>query len=229
MSKERIVNSKITELTNEIRQLGRQYGLNVVFTTFLELMANSLASQTDPLNADKRAKRFREMLADMPKELQGEYGKLCMMLFLAVHSCKNDPVDVLGTVYHDLRLNSEWNGQYFTPDDASRLMAMITFGAQKGNLTEEDVFTVNEPTCGSGTMLIAMAWTMLQENYDYTSKCLCVAQDIDIRCVWMAYIQLALYRIPAVVIHGDVLTTETWDRWFTPNYWAVARKGNENV
>ena len=109
------------------------------------------------------------------------------------------------------------------------MMAMITFGAQKDNLSEEDVFTVNEPTCGSGTMLIAMAWAMLQENRDYTSKCLCVAQDIDIRCVWMAYIQLTLYRIPAVIIHGNTITMETWDQWFTPNYWAVARKGNENV
>ena len=222
-------NSKIIEFSNEIRRLGRQYGLNVVFTTFLELMATSLASQTDPLNAEKRMKRYGEITADMPEELQGEYGKLCMMLFIAVNSCKEDPVDVLGTVYHELRLNNEWNGQYFTPDDVSRMMAMITFGAQKDNLSEEDVFTVNEPTCGSGTMLIAMAWAMLQENRDYTSKCLCVAQDIDIRCVWMAYIQLTLYRIPAVIIHGNTITMETWDQWFTPNYWAVARKGNENV
>lgn len=43
-----------------------------------------------------------------------------------------------------------------------------------------------------------------------------VAQDIDIRCVWMAYIQLSLYGIPAMVIHGNTLTMEEWDRWYTP-------------
>ena len=47
-------------------------------------------------------------------------------------------------------------------------------------------------------------------------KTLLVAQDIDIRCVWMAYIQLSLYGIPAVVIHGNTLTMETWSQWYTP-------------
>lgn len=42
-----------------------------------------------------------------------------------------------------------------------------------------------------------------------------VAQDIDIRRVWMAYIQLSLYGIPAMVIHGNTLTMEEWDRWYT--------------
>ena len=32
----------------------------------------------------------------------------------------------------------------------------------------------------------------------------------------MAYIQLALYNIPAVIIHGNTLTVEEWSHWFTP-------------
>ena len=32
----------------------------------------------------------------------------------------------------------------------------------------------------------------------------------------MAYIQLSLYGIPAVVIHGNTLTMETWSHWYTP-------------
>jgi hypothetical protein len=32
----------------------------------------------------------------------------------------------------------------------------------------------------------------------------------------MAYIQLSLYGIPAMVIHGNTLTMEEWDRWYTP-------------
>lgn len=29
-------------------------------------------------------------------------------------------------------------------------------------------------------------------------------------------IQLALYGIPAVIIHGNSLTVEEWSHWFTP-------------
>lgn len=32
----------------------------------------------------------------------------------------------------------------------------------------------------------------------------------------MAYIQLCLYQIPAVVIHCNTLTMEEWSRWYTP-------------
>lgn len=36
------------ELISEIRSLAQSQGLNTVFTTFLEITANSLAAQTDP-------------------------------------------------------------------------------------------------------------------------------------------------------------------------------------
>ena len=49
------------ELVSEIRSLAQSQGLNTVFTTFLEITANSLAAQTDPENAEKREQRYQEM------------------------------------------------------------------------------------------------------------------------------------------------------------------------
>ena len=57
---------------------------------------------------------------------------------------------------------------------------------------------------------------MQKQKFDFQHKSFFVAQDIDIRCVWMAYIQLSLYGIPAVVIHGNTMNMEEWDRWYTP-------------
>ena len=34
----------------------------------------------------------------------------------------------------------------------------------------------------------------------------------------MCYIQLSLYGIPAVVVHGNSLTNEEWSSWQTPVY-----------
>ena len=75
---------------------------------------------------------------------------------------------------------------------------------------------INEPTCGSGTMVIGAVWAMKQKDFDFRHTSFFVAQDIAIRCVWMAYIQLSLYGIPAVVIHGDTLAMKEWSRWYTP-------------
>ena len=56
--------------------------------------------------------------------------------------------------------------------------------------------------------MIGSIWSMKQRGIDFKKKCLLVGQDIDIRCVWMAYIQLCLYEVPAVVIHANTLTME---------------------
>lgn len=64
--------------------------------------------------------------------------------------------------------------------------------------------------------MIGSIWAMKQRGIDFKKECLLVGQDIDIRCVWMAYIQLCLYEIPAIVIHANTLTMEEWSYWYTP-------------
>ena len=202
-------------LIEEIRDLGYSQGLNNVFTTFLEITANSIAAQMDPLNAKERESRYEELASVMDPQTLSRYARMFALLALAIHEHEDDPCDVLGDIYHELRLNNEWNGQYFTPDDICRLMAELV-NPVEGSPDRESPITINEPSCGSGAMVIGAVWAMKRKEFDFQHKSFFVAQDIDIRCVWMAYIQLSLYRIPAVVIHGNTLTMEEWDRWYTP-------------
>ena len=204
------------ELVSEIRSLAQSQGLNKVFTTFLEITANSLAAQTDPENAEKREQRYQKMASTMTPELLSSYARMLALLFLTVREYKDDPCDILGGIYHELNLNNEWNGQYFTPDDICRFMAQIMLHSEELSVKDGPI-TINEPTCGSGTMVIGAVWAMQRKKFDYRHNTFFVAQDIDIRCVWMAYIQLSLYGIPAMVIHGNTLTMEEWDRWYTPH------------
>ena len=94
-------------------------------------------------------------------------------------------------------------------------MAQITLPSEELSAKDGPI-TINEPTCGSGTMVIGAIWAMQHHGFDYRHNTFFVAQDIDIRCVWMAYIQLSLYGIPAMIIHGNTLTMQEWDRWYTP-------------
>lgn len=203
------------KLINEIQLLAQSQGLNTVFTTFLEITATSIAAQMDPEHAEIREKRYGEIASGMTPETLDTYARMFAQLWLAVLEHKDDPCDILGDVYHKLRLNNEWNGQFFTPDHICRMMAeMINPVCEDPN--HDSPVTINEPTCGSGTMIIGAVWAMQKQKFDFQHKSFFVAQDIDVRCVWMAYIQLSLYGIPAVVIHGNTLTMEEWDRWYTP-------------
>ena len=69
------------ELVSEIRSLAQSQGLNAVFTTFLEITANSLAAQTDPENAEKREQRYQEMASTMTPELLSSYARMLALLF----------------------------------------------------------------------------------------------------------------------------------------------------
>lgn len=203
-------------LIEELRRLGQTQGINTVFTTFLEITATCLSAETDPSTAKARQARYHELIEGMEPETVNAYAKMCALLYLAVRENWDEPRDILGAVYHELNLNNAWNGQYFTPDDVCRMMAMLTLGEDKLDSANQELLTINEPACGSGAIVIGAVWAMKKSEFDYRQKSFIFAQDIDIRCVWMAYIQFALYEIPAVVIHGNTLTMEEWSRWYTP-------------
>ena len=106
-------------------------------------------------------------------------------------------------------------------------MGMMTLNGD--NLTQtiekKGYITVCEPCIGSGGMILGAAKAMANQKLNYQTQMLVTGIDIDIKCVQMAYLQLSLLGIPAVIIHGNSLTDEEWSRWYTPAYiiglWSV--------
>lgn len=213
-------------LVDEIRSLGQYHGLNNVFTTFLELTALCLSIETDPMTCSERKQRYEEIMKTLDEQATTAYARMAADLFMAVQMSMEAPYDILGSIFMDLRLSNEWNGQFFTPDNVCRMMAMM---AGVDHLPEKGCATINEPTCGSGAMVLGAVYAMNQRNQDFQRHALFIAQDIDIRCVWMAYIQLWMYQIPAVVIHGDTLAMEEWSRWYTPFVTCVEQPEQDTV
>ena len=79
--------------------------------------------------------------------------------------------------------------------------------------------TINDPACGAGGMLVAALETLDRDyHFNYAYNCFMLGEDIDIRCVHMAYLQLSLAGVPAIVKHTNSLTRETWDVWKTPAF-----------
>ena len=199
-------------LIKEIEDMGHTHGLNEVFVTFLELSATSLGAHLDPVNGEKSEKEYEAV--ESCDELQS-YARMLALMAMAINEYRNDPMDILGDIFHRLNLSNKWNGQFFTPIHICELMAEITGIADSVADMKEGHFKVNEPACGSGAMIIGTIRSIIKNGLDYHDRIFFVAQDIDIRCVWMAYIQFCLYGIPAVVLQGNSLTGEVNSCWYT--------------
>jgi methylase of polypeptide subunit release factors len=98
------------------------------------------------------------------------------------------------------------------------MMGAIALGDSMSALNEEGRISLAEPCCGSGAMVLGFAKAMIDAGLNYCTQLAVTAADIDLKCVYMAYLQLSLYGIPAVVIHGNTLTSDEWARWYTLTY-----------
>jgi len=98
--------------------------------------------------------------------------------------------DILGDLFQGAITFGE-NGQFLTPDCVCELMAHMTGGEGE---------TVADFCCGSGRMLLAAA--QLNCNREF------IGQDVDLRCVRMTAMNLALRGLYGYVIWGDSLKHE---------------------
>lgn len=106
---------------------------------------------------------------------------------------------------NDMETSSKVTGQFFTPDNISRLVSKMM---DENIVSTEDVITLNEPACGSSGMIIAYARALRDKDINYQRKLDVKATDIDFACVYMSYIQLSLLGIKAVVARQDSLKGE---------------------
>jgi len=188
-------------------------GLNEVFSDFCHMSALAIRNSVD-LNgrADReeryltmaknytpeQMRRFAEALSDVTSMLEAEFS------------------DVLGRLFMSLELGSSSMGQFFTPYEVSLLMAQMQVDTMVEHCKTEEFVTLSEPTCGSGGMVVAVAESLRSAGVNFQQQLHVTAQDLSATAVHMAYIQLSLIGVPAVVIHGDTLAVECREAWFTP-------------
>ncbi len=211
------------KILKTIQGLRHVYSVWNVFSDFVELsalcIANSVNKNTETW--EKREKRYLEIIGMYKPEEQKLFPEMFVDLVNALQyelTWSNAPVDVLGKLFHELELHNKYNGQFFTPQHICNMMSAISFGDGETALNEKGYISLGEPCCGSGAMVLGFAKAMADKEFNYCTQLVVTATDIDLKCVHMCYLQLSLYGIPAVVIHGNTLTLEEWSHWFTPVY-----------
>ena len=233
------------KILKTIQKLSYRHSAWNVFSDFIELSALSIANSADKKTEvwEAREKQYLETIGKYSPDEQKLFPTMFADLVDALTyslTWENAPTDILGEIFHELELHNQYKGQFFTPQHICNFMGAIALGDSKGQIEEHGYIGMAEPACGSGAMVFGLAWAMMEAELNYCTQLVVEATDIDLKCVHMCYLQLALYGIPAIVIHGNTLTLEKWSVWYTPVFifhvwaWKVKRErkqgntGNES-
>lgn len=187
------MSDKKNNIIKTIQNMSGKFSVYEIFADWVELMALAMANQI--IFDQKREERYTKVLERYTKP---EQDKLFEMTAWLIEWADAEYFDMLGFIYMHLELGSKRGGQFFTPYHLCRMMAnLVTF--------DDEIRVANEPTCGAGGNIIALAEAMRLKGVNYQEKLLAICQDIDIKAVYMAYVQLSLYGVPAVVYQSDTL------------------------
>lgn len=199
------------------------YAIEITNTTLRPLKEN------EPFKNvwEEREKQYIETIKTYTKKEQKIISQMFTMLVLELEERPSQ--DLLGELYMMLEISNKNNGQFFTPYNVCELMSNITT-VDKKRLTKQikqnGYVTINDCACGAGATLISATeqCKSMFKRLNYQNHIMVVGQDIDITCVHMCYIQLALHGIAGYVIHGNTLTepviTDLHRIWFTPVYFS---------
>ncbi len=141
-----------------------------------------------PYTDGKKGKRGCDSIAEL-------FGRLVA----SMEETRGETKDVLGDLFQGGITYGE-KGQFLTPEPLCRMMARMQVGSDMDEAPSTSKKRVFDPACGSGRMLLAVA--EVQTHWEY------FGQDIDLRCVRMTAINLALRNLYGYVLWGDTLRDE---------------------
>lgn len=223
---------KLFECT--FKELTYKHNAWQVWQDFVFTSALSISNAVDK-REEIWQKREDEYLSIVKKYSKSELELLPKLLGYTTMALDTNPnQDFLGQLYMDLDFGRDWQGQFFTPWNIAEMMARMQID---NNIIEKIIdggyFSVADPCCGAGVMLLAFAQAVkFDYAINYQESVLFVAQDIDPVVAKMAYIQMSLLGLPGYVAIGDSLAKpivgtslipdyDADKLWFTPMFYSM--------
>lgn len=200
MAKEQFFHPESADLLKTLDEVARRSGVSrgQAFEDFLHMAVCSLSG----------GRMEEQYLAVVKKHSEGKKGRrgcdsIAELFGKSVAAMETDETrgemkDILGDLYQGAITYGE-AGQFFSPEPIARMMAAMTVGDVPKEAKHEKK-SVCDPACGSGRMLLAVA--------EKQPHWLFVGQDVDLRCVRMCAINLALRNLYGYVIQGNSLADE---------------------
>ncbi len=193
-------------------KLTKRHNPHQIFNDFLEMSALAISNSVDIKKRDSRESRYieisRKYTAEELKIFTQILGELTVEL--------ENPRDVLGELLMELEEGNKTKGQYFTPFHICLLKAAIIFDGER--IKKDGYIELNEPSCGGGALIIALFKIIKDKGYNPQYCLKATAGDLDLKSVFMCYIQLSLLGIPAIVQHSNAISGEVFSSWKTPSW-----------
>lgn len=216
MTKELKETSYKKRFMNGFRILCRSRHSYTVWSDCMALFGISIANSSICMLKEKEpfksvyTKREKEYLNIINRYDRKEQKLFPQMLALIVEELEQNPnQDLLGELYMLLNISNKNAGQFFTPYDVCKTMSNVTFNRKELGKTihKKGYASVYDCACGAGATLISASEQCKEmfKKYNYQNHMYFVGQDVDITCVYMCYIQLALHGLAGYVIHGNTL------------------------
>lgn len=194
--------SATDEIIKIIEKMTGKYSAYTIFRDWVECSALAVHNSSLFIHNQlwiSREEQYKNVIKKYDYEEQIKFSE---MLSLLTEALGESIEDVLGEVYMKSGCYSKQLGQFFTPYHLAKLMSDM---AVTGDVDENQIITVNEPSTGGGANIIALARSLKERGINY-QKCLRVtAQDLDWLAVYMSYLQFSLLGISAEVVQGDSL------------------------
>lgn len=182
------------KIIKTIQSMIGKYGVYNIFEDWVRMIALAYANQI--VFSQKREEEYLEI---MKRYDDIEHSKFYEMYAWLLEWSEEQMTDMLGYIYMHLELGSKAHGQFFTPYHVCQMMAKM----QK---YDGKIIKVNEPSCGAGGNIIALAEALKEQGVNYQQKMEVICQDIDTKAVYMTYVQMCLYGIPAIVYQANTLS-----------------------
>ncbi len=191
------------EIISKIQSLSGKYSPYMIFSDWVQCSAIALQNDCYMLHNEVWKSREEQYKTIMCKYTPKERQEFIRMLALLTDSFEESMSDILGEIYMESGCGSKQTGQFFTPFHISKLTADL---AMQDDISEDNPLVINEPSVGGGGMIIAMAAVLKDRGINYQRCMKVIAQDLDWRSVYMAYLQFTLLGINAEVVQGNTLT-----------------------
>lgn len=185
-----------------LNSISGKYSAYEVFSDWIRCGALAVSNTCQLIHDHIWKDREQEYINTMKKYTAEEQRRFTEMFSLLVETLAHGTEDVLGQIYMDSGMGSRTTGQFFTPWHVSVMCAEMAY-QEPG---PDGYYSVYEPSCGAGGMIIALASVMQRKDINYQRCMRVVAQDLDWKSVYMCYLQLSLLGIRAIVVQGNTLT-----------------------
>ncbi len=210
------------EFSRVLKTLSYRHRTDTIWKDFITMFACSISNAVDKAHYHEREKLYFKTIEKYSKEELEMFPTLCAYLVEIME--QNPEQDFLGHMYMKLNLYSDTHGQIFTPYHISNFMAKITIGEDiAAQIKEKEFISINDPTCGSSVMLIAVInesrKQLSEAGLNFQNHILITGQDIDYIAALMCYIQISLLGAAGYIKIGNSLTEPMVENDSTENYW----------